>query len=74
MELPPHQFFQDPCDVALGLSTDSFTPFKHRMTTCWPLILFNYNLPPEDWFYVSNIISLSVIPGPKKPINMDSFL
>ena len=73
MELP-HRFFQDPRDVALGLSTDGFAPFKHRTTTCWPLILFNYNLPPEDRFHVSNIISLGVIPGPKKPIDMDSFL
>jgi Transposase family tnp2 len=41
---------------------------------CWPLILFNYNLPPEDQFHISNIISLGIILGPKKPVNMDSFL
>jgi hypothetical protein len=70
----PHLYFQDPRDVALGLSTDGFAPFKHRTTTCWPLILFNYNLPPEVRFHINNIISLGVVPGPKKPIDMDSFL
>ena len=44
------------------------------MTTCWPLILFNYNLPPEDQFHISNVISLGTVLGPKKPVDMDSFL
>jgi len=70
----PHQYFQDPHDVALGLSTDGFAPFRNRKSTCWPLILFNYNLPPEDQFHVSEIISLGIVPGPKKPVDMDSFL
>ena len=69
-----HQYFSDPRDVALGLSTDGFGPFKRRTTTAWPLIIFDYNLPPEKRFHNKNIISLGVIPGPKKPIDMDSFL
>jgi len=36
-------YFEDHCDVALGLSTDGFT--VHRFTF-WPLIIFLYNLPP----------------------------
>jgi hypothetical protein len=43
----PHQYFSDPWDVALGLSTDGFGPFKKHKSMAWPLILFNYNLPPE---------------------------
>ncbi|TFY78735.1 hypothetical protein EWM64_g5275, partial [Hericium alpestre] len=70
----PHKFFADPRDIALGLSTDGFAPFRRRKKTCWPLILFNYNLPPETRFHIANIISLGVIPGPKKPIDSDSFL
>ncbi|THH18872.1 hypothetical protein EW146_g2190 [Bondarzewia mesenterica] len=59
----------------LRLSTDGFAPFRHRKNiTCWPLILFNYNLPPEIRFHIGNILSLGVIPGPKKPIDGDSFL
>lgn len=70
----PHKFFQDGRDVAFGLSTDGFAPFRRRKTTCWPLILFNYNLPPEIRFHFRHIISLGVIPGPKKPSDIDSFL
>ena len=42
-----HKFFSDKRDIALGLSLDGFCPFKRRKHTCWPLILFNYNLPPD---------------------------
>ena len=69
-----YEYFSDPRDVALGLSTDGFGPFKRCTTTAWPLILFDYNLPPETRFHNKNIISLGVIPGPKKPKDMDSFL
>ena len=40
-------FFDDSRDIALGLSTDGFAPFKRRKQTCWPLLLFNYNIPPR---------------------------
>lgn len=69
-----HTFFQQPTDIALGLSTDGFAPFRWRKKTCWPLILFNYNLPPEVRFHLNNVLSLGVIPGPKKPVDFDSFL
>ena len=42
-----HEYFSCPCDVALGLSTDGFCPFKRCHATAWPLILFDYNLAPE---------------------------
>jgi hypothetical protein len=68
-----NQYFSDPRDVALGLSTDGFGPFKRRQTTSWPLLLFDYNLPPEIRFHKDNRIPLGSIPGPKKPIDWDSF-
>jgi hypothetical protein len=70
----PFWFFSDPCNIVLGVSTDGFGPFKHRKHTVWPVILFNYNLPPEERFQKENIISVGVIPGPKKPWDADSFL
>jgi hypothetical protein len=70
----PIWFFSDPCDIALGLSTDGFGPFKHCTKTAWPVILFNYNLPPKERFLKKNIILVGVIPGPKKPGDLDSFL
>jgi hypothetical protein len=73
-EMLASKFFSDSRDVALGISTDGFTPFKGRDKTAWPIIVFNYNLPPEERFHKDNIISIGVIPGPKKPADMDSYL
>jgi hypothetical protein len=70
----PHRYFEDPRDLALGLSTDGFAPFKKRKSTAWPLIIFNYNLPPDIRFHLNNILALGVIPGPRKPHDADSFL
>jgi len=70
----PFYFFSNPRDIALGLSTDGFAPFKKRKQTTWPIILFNYNLPPDVWIHMGNIIDLGTIPGPKKPKDANSFL
>jgi hypothetical protein len=70
----PYKFFSDARDIALGLSTDGFAPFRRRKKTGWPLILFNYNLPPEIRFHLRHILCVGVIPGPKKPKDFDSFL
>lgn len=69
-----HMYFFNPWDVALEISTDGFTPWKRRNSTAWPLILFNYNLPPEIWFHVEHILALEVILGPRKPVDVDLFL
>jgi hypothetical protein len=69
-----HRYFDGSQDIALGLSTDGFAPFNKRKSTTWPIIVFNYNLPPEIRFHVSHILALGVIPGPKKPQDFDSFL
>jgi len=69
-----HTYFSDPRDIALGLSTDGFCPFKRRKATAWPLILFDYNLPPEIRFHSNNKIDLGTIPGPKKPKDFDSYM
>ena len=67
-------FFSDRRDIALGLSTDGFSPWRRRKKSAWPIILYNYNLPPDIRFHKDNIIPLCVIPGPKKPKDFDSFL
>lgn len=68
------KYFADSRDVAMGLSLDGFCPFKKQTKTAWPLIIFLYNLPPEICFHLENILSLGVIPSPKKPHDIDSFL
>lgn len=68
------KFFAAATDVALGMSTDGFAPFKSRKQTCWPLLLFNLNLPPDLRFLLQYIICCGVIPGPRKPKDFDSFM
>jgi hypothetical protein len=69
----PFFYFSDERDIALGLSMDGFTPFKKRNKTCWPIILFNYNLPPDIRFQKKYCIHVATVPGPKKPWDWDSF-
>ncbi len=68
-----HCHFSDCCDIALGASMDGFAPFHRCKQTCWPLIFFSYDLPPEIRFLIEFILCISIIPGPKKPHNFDSF-
>jgi Transposase family tnp2 len=70
----PHNYFSDNRDIALGFATDGFAPFKRRKLTAWILLIFNYNLPPEQRFRKDNILCVGIIPGPKKPWNADSFI
>ena len=67
-------FFSGKRDLALGLSSDSFSPFKKRKHLAWPLIVFNYNFSPLTRFRLNNILCLGVIPGPRAPKDIDSFL
>ncbi|QRV84668.1 Transposase family tnp2 [Ceratobasidium sp. AG-Ba] len=70
----PHRYFSSPTDIALGLSTDGFGPFKSRKQTCWPLLAFNYNLPPSIRHRLKNLLCLGIIPGPNSPKELDTFL
>ncbi|KAJ3489496.1 hypothetical protein NLI96_g2091 [Meripilus lineatus] len=70
----PHTYFSDPRHLAMGLSTDGFCPFRRRKKTAWPLILFDYSLPPDIRFHLEHILLVGIIPGPKKPVDADSFL
>ncbi|KAF8678541.1 hypothetical protein AX14_004691 [Amanita brunnescens Koide BX004] len=70
----PFHHFSNHRDIALGVSMDSVSVFKKHSKTYSPLLLFNYNLPPDTWFHMNNIIPAGIIPGPKKPVDMDSFL
>jgi hypothetical protein len=69
-----HKFFSDWRDIALGLSTDGFAPFRRRKQTCWPIIATIYNFPPELRCLQGIIMPLGVIPGPRKPKDFDSYL
>ncbi|QRV96867.1 Transposase family Tnp2 protein [Ceratobasidium sp. AG-Ba] len=69
-----YKILDNPGDIALGLSTDSFTLFKRRRrrhSTAWPIIFINYNLHPRHRIWLENVICVGVIPGPN---HLNSFL
>lgn len=72
-ETLPYRYFESETDICFGLSCDGFCPFKQRKQICWPLILFNYNLPPEERFKLENIICVGCIPSPAQMKDIDSF-
>lgn len=41
------KFFADKRDMAQAFTSDGFCPHDDRSATCWPLILFHLNLPPD---------------------------
>jgi len=73
-EQKQHKFFALATDIALGISTDGFAPFKRRKQTCWPIVGIIYNFPPQIRVRLENLLCFGVIPGPKTPKDMSSFL
>ena len=72
-EANPFFYFSDGHDIALGLLTDGFAPFKKCDKMCWPIILFNYNLPPEICFQKKYCIHCHS-PGSKKALELGFLL
>ncbi|KAF5336058.1 hypothetical protein D9611_006257 [Ephemerocybe angulata] len=69
-----YTYFDLVTNIAHGLASDGFAPFKSQKQTCWPLLIINYNLPPKICFHFENLICVGVIPGLRKLKNFDSFL
>ncbi len=49
-QMYPHNYLSNHRDIALGFATNGFAPFKKQKHTAWILLIFNYNLPPEECF------------------------
>jgi len=56
-----HHYFSDHCNIALGFATNGFAPFKKQKHTTWILLVFNYNLPPDEHFQRDNILCVGII-------------
>jgi len=71
-----HRYFSDPHDLALGLCTDSYMLSKRRRCgpVATPIVLQNYNVPPECHVHLKYLICIGVIPGPHQPKDLTSFL
>jgi Transposase family tnp2 len=66
--------FKDPHDVALHLSLDGLQLTNMSNHEVTPVIFMNLNLPPQERYKVDNILAGMLIPGPKKPKALDTFL
>ncbi|XP_013624411.1 PREDICTED: uncharacterized protein LOC106330502 [Brassica oleracea var. oleracea] len=65
------KFAAEERNIRLGLSTDGFNPFSMQNIkySCWPVLLVNYNLPPNLCMKKENIMLTLLIPGPQQPGN-----
>ena len=72
----PHQYFSHSQDIALGLCTDSYLLFKwrHKGPSGTPILLQNYNLPPNIRTHSKNLLCVGIVPGPCQPTDLGSFL
>ena len=72
----PHRYFLDSRDIALGLCTDSYLLFRRRRKgpSGTPILLQNYNLPPDVRTHSKNLLCVGIVPGPRQPKDLRSFL
>ncbi|KAF9219381.1 hypothetical protein BS17DRAFT_798162 [Gyrodon lividus] len=68
-------------DIAMGLnnivlmvSLDGTQLYKHKDSDCWMYIWIIVNLAPDQCYQKTHVRPGSLIPGPNKPKNSDSFL
>jgi hypothetical protein len=67
-------YFQDERDIALTGSIDGYQIFRQKTDDCWVLLFINANLPPEKRVLKENLLITSIIPGPKEPKDLNSFM
>ena len=67
-------FLSEPHNLAVMLNCDWFQPFAQSRYTVGVIYLVILNLPRAIRFRPENIIITSIIPGPKEPKSMNSYL
>jgi hypothetical protein len=67
-------YFKDERDIVLSASTDGFQIFKQKTNDCWAILFINNNLSPQIRVRKKNLLLSMIIPGPKSPKDMNSFL
>jgi hypothetical protein len=71
-----HYYFSEKEDIAFSICLDSYLLYKRRRRgpSAMPIVLQIYNLPPEIRTHLSRLVCLGVIPGPRAPKDLGSFL
>jgi hypothetical protein len=70
------KYFQGEHDIVLSLLGDGVQLFEQglcSLDTCWPIILQNLNLPPEECCKLHNVLAVAIIPGLNQPKDFNSF-
>jgi hypothetical protein len=72
----PHKYFSGKHDIAFSTCLDSYLLFKRRRggPSACPILIQIYNLPPEIRTHISRNICAGVIPSPKAPKRLITFL
>lgn len=66
--------FSSDTDVALSLSTDGFEAFRQNGHQGWPVIATVLNLSPARRSKIVCPVILTVTPGPKEPVDLESYV
>ena len=61
-------------DTVVMLSIDGAQLYRNKKSDCWIYIWIVLDLAPDQRYKIRNIIPGGVIPGPKNPKHLDSFL
>lgn len=61
-------------DMGFILTTNGLLLFQIGSAEIWPIFLINLNLPPLERVKEDNIITVGFVPGPKSPVDLESFL
>lgn len=71
-----HHYFCDHHDIAPALCTDSYLLYKSNWgkPIVTPVILQNYNIPPTRHTHHEHLICVGIIPSPRQPKELSSFL
>lgn len=61
-------------DTTLMLSMDGAQLYQNKRSDCWIYIWIILDLGPDERYKIRNILPGGIIPGPKPPWNIESFL
>lgn len=66
--------FQSNTSVALSLATDGFEVWRQKGFQGWPVIATVLNLEPSTRSKNISQVLLTITPGPKQPVDLESFM
>lgn len=66
--------FNSDTSVALTFSTDGFEAWLHLEFQCWPVVAIVLDSDPSTRTKIVSQMLLTFTPGPKQPVDLDSFL